>query len=567
MSEKYTVSSYLIDRLQEVGVEHVFGVPGDYGFPFMDQIEDAEGITWVGACNELNATYAADGYARTRGLAAVTGSCGVLEMGGAGGIAGAWDEQVPILVIAGFPSAEQVARGAPVHHSLRGRFDRFAEVLAPITVSQTRLTAEGACAQIDQAISECWAAKAPVYLQFPSDVQQAPATPPAAALTLPEPQSDPQQLARFLEVAVSKLRGAQRPAILADYPIARYGLTDAVQQLSESAGIPLATTLSARGSTLDQTRPGYLGFYAVMSADSAPSTGQQRVDASDVLVRVCPRQLDTNHGLADPSLTDDRLIDLQTDSATVGGTTYPNVAARDVLTRLHAELGHGGADVVHENIDEPTAFSARPGVPLTQDALWAAFTGFAESGDVIAVDYGTVGYASMIALPVPTRGLFQASWEAIGWTTPAVVGAQLADPNGRHLHVVGDGGFQETAQEISTLIRHGLAPITILVNNGTYQVENITHVNPPVDKAYNRLHGWNYAQLPAVLAGDANPLAIRVRTEDELVAALDAAAAAHREGRYSFIEAVVAADDVAIAFAGFIGGPAIDHREAATETR
>ncbi len=135
MTNSYTVARYLIDRLKEVGVEHVFGVPGDYAFPFLDEIEAEPTIKWVGVCNELHAAYAADGYARVRGISAVTGSCGVLEMGAGGGVAGAFAEEVPLLVISCFPSTDELARRSFTHHSLRGRFDQYKAMMAPITVS------------------------------------------------------------------------------------------------------------------------------------------------------------------------------------------------------------------------------------------------------------------------------------------------------------------------------------------------------------------------------------------------------------------------------------------------
>lgn len=551
MSEKYTAGNYLIDRLKEVGIEHVFGVPGDYGFPFMDRIENDPGIAWIGACNELNAAYAADGYARVLGIAAVTGACGVLEMGVAGGIAGAYADEVPLLVISCFP--EEAARGYVTHHSLRGRFDQYGAMMAPITASQTVLTAADAGAQIDQAIQDCWAAKAPVYIEFPRDVQELPAAPPASPLVLPEPQTDPSELERFLTHAVPMLRSAERPAILVDYMLARFGLTDPVQDLSAATGIPLATTLAGRSGVVDQTRPTYLGFYGSLVPTAEPSAVQRRIDASDVLIRVCVRPHDVNRGLADPALSDLRLIDLEADSATVGGTAYPNVSARDVLSRLRTELADLALEPVHTPATGPASFTPRPGVSITQDVLWQALTGFVEPDDAIAVDYGTVQAVSMLDFPVRTQALTQSSWNAIGWTSPAVVGAQLADPGRRYVQIVGDGGFQETALEISTTIRLRLAPITILLNNGTYQVENVTHANRPVDRAYNRLQGWDYSQLPAVFGSGEKPLGVRVRTEDELAAALDAAAAAHREGCYSLIEVVVAPDDVATAFADFIG--------------
>jgi indolepyruvate decarboxylase len=104
MTGSYTVASYVIDRLKEVGIAHVFGVPGDYDFPLLDEIETEPKIKFVCVANESNAPYAADGYARVRGISAIAGSCGVLDMGAAGGVAGAFAEEVPLLVISGFPT-------------------------------------------------------------------------------------------------------------------------------------------------------------------------------------------------------------------------------------------------------------------------------------------------------------------------------------------------------------------------------------------------------------------------------------------------------------------------------
>ena len=208
MTTSYTVASYVINRLKEVGIEHVFGVPGDYAFPFLDAIEAEPTIKWVGVCTELNAAYAADGYARIRGMSAIAGSCGVLEMGAAGGIAGAFAEEVPLLVISGFPSTDEIARRTFTHHSLRGRFDQFQSIMAPITASQTMLTATDACEQIDDAIKRCWALKTPVYIQFPRDIQELAAATPISPLELAEPQSDRATLERFLSRALQMLRSA-----------------------------------------------------------------------------------------------------------------------------------------------------------------------------------------------------------------------------------------------------------------------------------------------------------------------------------------------------------------------
>jgi len=550
MTTSYTVASYLIDRLKEVGVEHVFGVPGDYAFPFLDQIESEPTIKWVGVCNELNAAYAADGYARVRGMSAITGSCGVLEMGAGGGIAGAFAEEVPLLVISCFPSTDELARRTFTHHSLRGRFNLFQSMMAPITASQTMLTAADACEQIDDAIKRCWALKSPVYIQFPRDIQELAAGTPISPLELAEPQSDRAELDRFFSRALQMLQSAERPAILFDYPVARLGLTERVQTLSDLTGIPFATTRTGRSGNVDQTRSGYLGLYDAPPMHS--ETGLQ-IDSADALIRICLRHDETAHGSADPALCAPRLIDLQAASATVGGDVYAPVAARDVLDRLCTELPR--ARNVAKESTAPTSgpFLPKSGVAITQDRLWQAFGAFIEPDDTIAIEYGTVQAVAQLTLPVRTRTLMQTNWEAIGYTTPAVHGAQMADPSGRYIQLIGDGAFQETAQEISTVIRHGLAPITILLHNSTYEIENLTHKCGPVHKNYNRVHSWDYSRLPGVLGPKGRPFGVRAETEDELCSALKAAAAAHRDGRYSLIEVILAPGDVASVLAKYMG--------------
>jgi indolepyruvate decarboxylase len=550
MTTGYTVASYLIDRLKEVGVEHVFGVPGDYAFPFLDEIENEPTIKWIGVCNELNAAYAADGYARVRGMSAITGSCGVLEMGAAGGIAGAFAEEVPLLVISCFPSTDELARRTFTHHSLRGRFDQYKSMMAPITGSQTMLTAAGACEQIDGAIKQCWTLKTPVYLQFPRDVQELAAGTPTSPLELAEPQSDVAELERFVKRALQMLGSAERPAILFDYPVARLGLTERVQRLSDLTGIPFATTRTGRSGNVDQTRSGYLGLYA---APPISSQNGLRIDTADALIRICLRHDETCRGSADPTLRAPHFIDLQADSASIGGDLYAPVAAWDVLDRLSTELARTGIVPKESTVAGSDPFLAKSGAAITQDRLWQAFSAFIEPDDTIAIDYGTAQVVAQVTLPVRTKTLMQTNWEAIGYTTPAVLGAQMADLTGRYIQLIGDGAFQETAQEISTIIKYGLAPITILLHNSNYQIENITHKNPPADKNYNRVQGWDYSKLPSVLGPKAKPLGVRAKTEDELYAALEAAAAAHRDGRYSLIEVILAPGDVASVLAKFMG--------------
>lgn len=556
MSTQYTTGQYLIDRLKELGAGHMFGVPGDYGFPFLDQIDADPDITWVGNCNEMNAAYAADAYARVRGIGVLTGACGVVDMLGASGVASAYAEHVPLVLISNYPSTEELFRGTYTHHSLQGDFSRFPRIYQEMTAAQALLTGDNACQEIDRVLLACWEQKLPVYIQFPSDVQVLPAEPPAARLVLPEPASDPAQLEAFWDRFVALLNDAEYPVMLVDYPVVRYQLTALIQDVSGKTGIPLAGTLMATSAFLDKTHPTYLGMYPLSGV-------AEQVDSADLLIRLCIEHHELNRGSAASGLKGPHVVDLQPASASIRGFHYPQVALRDVLTRLGTWVsGRKPTPAPSQPPAAAASFEPKPATAISVDRVWEAFRGFAEQDDVLVVDYGVTAGAFnfLVQLPVRTRTVTEESWWAIGWSLPALLGAHLADRDHRHILVIGDGAFEQTAQELSTILRHGLAPVILLFNNGRYEVENWNHAGPaseaawrasPIDLGYNVLQSWSYHQLPAVFAEAADPLGVRVTTEEELGQAFAAAAQAQRDGRCALIEVVLNPADVTQGFGRF----------------
>lgn len=549
MSDAYTVSDYLLQRLTEIGVDRIFGVPGDFVFPLLDTIERRDDVGWVGCANELNSGYAADAYARVRGLGVVIGSCGVLELGAAGAIGGAFAEEVPLLVIGGLPPEREMAEGGLTHHSLRGRYDAYPTILESITVARFRATASNACSTIDAAIRACRAASGPVHLGLPQDVQALPAARPDAPLPPASDPSDPGALAEALDRAEALLRGAARPAILVDYAASRYALTAPVEALSTVAGIPFATTRVGRSSAIDQTAAGYLGSYV---ASSVPTAVSERLEEADVLVRVCLRRDETNRGVADPARSSPGHIDVESDSVSIGGARPQAVRGVDVLRGLAERMA--GAHELPVTVTHPVAeFVPDAEARVTQDRLLEALTGFVRPDDTIVLDFGTCQWVADLTLPVRTRLISQTKWSAIGYSVPAVVGVGMAEPGRRILHIVGDGAFQETAQEVSTIVRHKIAPITIVFDNAQYAIENATHGHAPVDFAYNRLPSWRYQDLPAAFGGVDASSAV-VETEQELARALDLADTAQRSGRYSLISVRLDPTDIAAPLRAVLSG-------------
>jgi len=542
MATQYTVGTYLLDRLKELGIRHIFGVPGDYGFPFMDRIEADRDIAWVGTCNELNGSYAADGYARSHGIAAFAGSCGVADFGASGGIAGAYAEWVPVIVISCYPPTQAMAQKELTHHSLHGDFDAFARIYQEVTVAQALLTEHNACQEIDRVLQACWSEKLPVYIRLPKDVDSLSAQPPTNKLVLAEPVSDPAQLEAFLARLLPLLTAAHNPVMLVDFPVGRYQLTELVQTFAQKTGIPFAATSTAKSAFLDETHPLYLGTYW---GNVGRSSIEQQIETADLLLRLCLQHDERNSGYAAVDLQAPHVVDLQVRSASIATAHYWDVALRDVLIRLSTQVE-----------ERPFAFHApqarrslppfepQPATAITQDRLWQRFRQFLQEDDVLVLDWGTCSVVTGIALPARARVVMQETWSAIGYSVPAVFGAQLADPHQRHLLVVGDGAFQMTAQELSTILRQGLAPIILVLNNGHYVIENFLRDDGPKEMRYNELQTWNYHQLPMDFAGMRKPVGLRVTTEEELETAFAAAAQAQHEGRCALIEVVVAANDI-----------------------
>src|SRR5246127_4488719 len=189
---KQTIGDFLLRRLEEAGIRHIFGVPGDYNLELLQQIQDAGALKWVGTCNELNASYAADGYARLNGLGALTVTNGVGPLSAINGIGGSYSEHVPVICISGSIPLRSIDRGLGMHHTMAdGSFDHFLRAYAQVTAAQARLTPRDAAAEIDRLILTAWREKLPVYMEVPSDIAYLDIEVPADPPILAEPPSDP----------------------------------------------------------------------------------------------------------------------------------------------------------------------------------------------------------------------------------------------------------------------------------------------------------------------------------------------------------------------------------------
>jgi len=194
-TRRMKIGDFLLRRLEEAGVRHLFGVPGDYNLGLLQQLQDSGALKWVGTTGELTASYAADGYARLNGLGALLVTNGVGALSAINGVAGSYSEHVPVVCISGSIPLRSIDRGLGMHHTMAdGTFDHFLDAYTPVTVARARLTPRNAVLEIDRLILTAWREKLPVYMELPSDIADLDIEVPADPLVLAEPASDPERL-------------------------------------------------------------------------------------------------------------------------------------------------------------------------------------------------------------------------------------------------------------------------------------------------------------------------------------------------------------------------------------
>src|SRR5215510_6627713 len=238
---KQSIGEFLLRRVREAGVRHLFGVPGDYNLELLQQLQDTGELEWIGTCSELNASYAADGYARLNGLGALLVTNGVGALGAINGVGGSYSEHVPVICIAGSIPLRSIDRGLGMHHTMAdGRWDHFLDAYAHVTAAHVRLSPRNAALEIDRLILIAWREKLPVYMELPSDIAYLDIEVPADPIMLAEPPSDPERLRSCVAAIARRLTAATAPAILVDSDASRFGVAPELMELAEKMRAPVA---------------------------------------------------------------------------------------------------------------------------------------------------------------------------------------------------------------------------------------------------------------------------------------------------------------------------------------
>lgn len=523
-----TVVEHLMTRLKQIGVTDVFGVPGDFSFALNDAVEGDPDMRWIGCCNELNAAYAADGYARVRGRSALCTTYGVGELSALCGVAGSYTEHLPVIHLVGMPTVSTQRARRIVHHTLgTGNFEAYADMTKPVVAASAILTPENAACQIERCLEAAMTRNRPVYMALPQDYADSELA--GELVCAPEaPQSDPGTLQAAIDAIAEKIAAAGSAVVLAGYLIARLGLRDMAKDLLTRTGLPFATMFMDK-TALDETLPGYIGLYdgRIMNPEV-----RDFVEGCDCVLNIGALWSDFNTGAFTAKIDPTHMIAVMQHEVRVGHATFLEVEMRDVLQGLARVLPAKPATVKN-----PAGLGQPKGAPeaaISPDYLYPRFEKFLREGDIVMAETGTIsmglGFARM---PTGAEFFNQTLWGSIGWATPAAFGAAVAAPERRTLLFTGEGSHQMTVQEIGQFGRYGLKPIIFCLNNNGYLIERLLCKDPK--SSYNDLAPWNYTQLPAAF-GMADWYCAKATTNEELEQAM---AKAETCGTGAYIEVVM----------------------------
>lgn len=508
-----SIGEYLIERLKDYGVADVFGIPGDYVLSFYTILEESS-LNTIGCTREDCAGFAADAYARVRGMGALCVTYCVGGLSVCNSIAGAYAEKSPVVMITGSPGLKERRNNPLLHHMVRNfrtQYDVFEKLCVAGTELDDPMTA---FREIDRVLASCQRYKRPVYIEIPRDmVHVRPDVMPP--YTSNQPKSDSRALAEAVDEAAKRIEQARQPVLILGVELHRFGLQDLALKIAEQAKIPMAATMLGKG-VVAETHPLYMGLYeGALGHDEVT----KYVESSDCVVLLGTFMTDINLGIFTAELNIGDCIYATSEQLRIKHHHYHDVQFADFLK----ELSQRKLNVKQPLPPAPTdwnkeEFVLDAGAPIKITRLIDRLDEQLTGNTIVVADIGDALFAST---ELQTRGqtefLSPAYYTSMGFAVPAALGAQVARPEARVVAIVGDGAFQMTGMELSNIVRRKMPVVVIVLNNGGYGTERLLH---PGEYEFNDIHTWRYDKLPDVLGGGTG---YEVRTEGDFDMALSAA--------------------------------------------
>lgn len=521
-----TVAAYLITRLQQAGLEHLFAVPGDYAGPFLEVLDATPGITRIPTINELGAGYAADGYARYRGVGAACVQYGVGTFSLLNCVAGSFVERVPVAIISASPKTSdrklEHEKGILFHHST-GNLKADRNVFEQVTVAAEILSDPmEAPAQIDNAISAMLTHRRPIYLEGLNDTWDQPCSLPVGRLKPLEITSNPEMLTLLLKEVEKHILSAKLPVLWVGVEVQRFGLQNILQQLVQASGLPFTTT-SLGKTVLDENQPQFIGTYA---GPASPLLTRQVMADCDCPIAIgtiiTDDYLDIMHSKYDS------MIEVTDEKARIGKQTYAQVSLKDFvegLLHLFKSENKFPKTYALPAIPPEAPPVLTPDTCLTYTVFYETISTFIRnhtSGISLVLGESTSLYVFGNLFGLPQNSFVaQAAWGSLGHETGCALGVMLASGK-RAFVVAGDGGFMMICQELSSLARQQCNAVIFVINNRSYTIEqafvDINAFKPDGTFAlFDLLPAWDYLALATAFGAKG----YRAETVEQLQTALN----------------------------------------------
>jgi indolepyruvate decarboxylase len=506
------LGEFLFGYLHHRGVRHSFGVPGDFALPTFAWLEKSK-IRSITMTHEPSAGFAADAYSRVNGIGLVCVTYCVGGLNVLNAIAGAYAEKSPVVVVSGAPGRKDREKDPLLHHKVK-TFETQRRVYDEVTVaSAVLLDEQRAASEIVRCVEACLAQKRPVYIEVPYDMVDREIPVPAFVLARAE-ASDPHALEAALSETLALIRAAKKPVILAGVELARYRTARSVVRMAERMNIPIAADLLSK-SAVPENHPLYIGVYG--GAMSSDEHVRRYVESSDLVLMLGTFITDMSMGFYTAKLDRSRTVLATSERVRVQYHGYESIQFRDFLESL------AGAKIKkkHFNPPNPRAFPKALEESERSDALRIVDVFrilslhldkrccvVADVGDSI---FGAVGIRSA----KQAEFIAPAYYMSMGFAVPASIGVALGRPDLRPFVLAGDGAFQMTGVEVSTLVRLGLNPVILVLDNDGYGT-----MRKICDGCFNEITQWNYAKICELVGGGD---ALTASTKGELDVAISCA--------------------------------------------
>lgn len=503
------LGKFLFEYLYRRGVRHSFGIPGDFVLPTFTWLDKSK-IQSITMTHEPSAGFAADAYSRINGIGLVCVTYCVGGLNVLNAIAGAYAEKSPVVVVSGAPGRKDREKDPLLHHKVK-TFETQRRVYEEVTVASTvLLDEERAASEIVRCVEACLRHKRPVYIEVPHDMVDQEI--PLSAIPIARPDvSDPDTLKAALEETSALIREAKKPVILAGVELARYRTAGLVLRMAERMNIPIAADLLSK-STIPENHPLYLGVYG--GAMSSDEHVRKYVESADLVLMLGTFITDMSMGFYTAKLDRKRTVVATTERVNVQYHRYESIQFRDFLEAL-ANARIPSKQFHHPNphaVPPPLAKAERAQLLSVEDVFRILSLHLDEKCCVVAdigdAIFGAVGIRS----DRQAQFIAPAYYMSMGFAVPASIGVSMATEKLRPYVLVGDGAFQMTGVEISTIVRLGLNPVIMVLNNDGYGTMRRIR-----EGRFNVITQWDYSQICKLVHGGQS---VTARTKGEFDNAL-----------------------------------------------